>query len=230
MTAPGEAVGLIPGASRPQGATSPLPLLYSLREHRGLPLKRFLLTLFLGSLFATLGEFLFCVLVRQSVGDYLFTLAAYPVILALAYGPLRWIERHLPGPLAADVGVYAFAGLAGLAIEWFIIGNSPWANPDANDLGMFAYWATVLAMPRFLLDRRAYLRPVRRGAAIAFAAFGAAALTIGLLTPQALRLFVLVWVVVIGYAGMNLFFLRAFLLAWRHASDREPQALQAGAA
>lgn len=193
-------------------------------------MKHFLVTLCLGSLFATLGEFLFCVLVRQSVPDYLFTLAAYPVILALAYGPLRWIERRLPGPLAAEVGVYAFAGLAGLAIEWFIIGNSPWANPDANDLGMFAYWATVLAMPRLLLDRRAYLRPVRRAAAVAFAAFSAAALTIGMLTPQALRLFVLVWVVVIGYAGMNLFFLRAFLLASRHASQREPQAQQAGAA
>lgn len=193
-------------------------------------MKRFLLTLFLGSLFATLGEFLFCVLVRQSVPDYLFTLAAYPVILALAYGPLRWIERHLPGPLAADVGVYALAGLAGLAIEWFIIGNSPWANPDANDLGMFAYWATVLAMPRLLLDRRAYLRPVRRAAAVAFAAFSAAALLIGLLTPQALRLFVLVWVVVIGYAGMNLFFLGAFFLTSKHSPERELLAGREGAA
>ena len=193
-------------------------------------MKQFLLTLVLGSLFATLGEFLFCVLVRQSVPDYLFTLAAYPVILALGYGPLRWIERRLPGPLAADVGVYALAGLAGLAIEWFIIGNSRWANPDANDLGMFAYWATVLAMPRLLLDRRAYLRPVRRAAAVAFAAFSAAALLIGLLTPQALRLFVLVWVVVIGYAGMNLFFLPAFFLTSKHSPEGELLAGREGAA
>jgi hypothetical protein len=193
-------------------------------------LKRFLLTLVLGSLFATLGEFLFCVLVRQSVPDYLFTLAAYPVILALTYGPLSWIERHLRGPLAAAVGVYALAGLAGVAIEWFIIGNSPWANPDANDLGMFAYWATVLAMPRLLLDQRAYLRPVRRAAAVAFAAFSAAALLIGLLTPQALRLFVLVWVVVIGYAGMNLFFFRAFFLTLKYSPARELLAGREGAA
>lgn len=184
-------------------------------------MKRFLLTLCLGSLFATLGEYLFCVLVRQSVPDYLFTLAAYPFILALSYGPLRWIERRMPTPLSADLAVYAVAGLVGLAIEWFIIGNSPWANPDANDLGMFAYWATVLAMPRLLLDRRTYLRPVRRAAAVAFAAFSAGALLIGLLTPQALRLFVLVWVVVIGYAGMNLFFLRGFVLTYGHSPEQE---------
>jgi hypothetical protein len=193
-------------------------------------LKRFLFTLLLGSLFATLGEFLFCVLVRQSVSDYLFTLAAYPVILALADAPLRWLERRMPTPLSADLAVYAFAGHSGLAIEWFLIGNSPWANPEANDLGMFAYWATVLAMPRLLLDRRAYLRPVRRAAAIAFASFSAAALTVGLLTPQALRLFVLVWVVVIGYAGMNLYFLWAFVLTSKHAPGDRLPARQAGPA
>jgi len=177
--------------------------------------KRFLLTLVLGSLFATLGEFLFCVLVRQRMPDYLFTLAAYPVILALTYKPMRWIERRMPSELLADMAVYAVAGLLGLAIEWFVIGNSPWANLEANDLGMFAYWATVLAMPRLMLDARPLLRPVRRAAAVAFAAYAVVALAVGVLTPQPLRLFVLVWVVVLGYTGMNLFFVRAFLLVWK---------------
>jgi hypothetical protein len=189
-----------------------------------------MLTLVLGSLFATLGEFLFCVLVRQSLPEYLFTLAAYPAILALAFLPMRWIELRMSTPLAADIAVYAFAGFTGLALEWFVIGNSPWANPQANDLGMFCYWATVLAMPRLLLDRRPHLRPVRRAAGITFVAYAAAAFTIGLLTPQPLRLFVLVWVVVVGYAGMNLFFLRAFLLTWRHSQPARAATLPAGAA
>lgn len=193
-------------------------------------MKRFLATLVLGSLFATLGEFLFCVLVRQSVSDYLFTLAAYPVILALVFLPMRWIERHMPTALASDVTVYAFAGLLGLAIEWFVIGNSPWANPEAHDLGMFCYWATVLAMPRLFLDARPYLLPVRRSAGIAFAGYAAAALAVGLLTPSPLRLFVLVWVVVLGYTGMNLFFARSFYLTWKAARTAEALALAEGAA
>jgi hypothetical protein len=176
---------------------------------------RFLKTLVLGSLLATLGEFLFCVLVRQSLPDYLFTLAAYPVILALTYWPLRWIEQRMPSELSADVAVYAVAGFTGLAIEWFMIGNSPWANPDANNLGMFAYWATVLAMPRLLLDARPCLVPVRRAAGVAYVIYAVCAPAIGLLTPPALRLFVLVWVVVLGYTGMNLFFVRAFRRVWK---------------
>ena len=187
---------------------------------------RFLKTLVLGSLFATLGEFLFCVLVRQSLPDYLFTLAAYPFILALTYWPLRWIERRMPSELSADVAYYVVAGFTGLGIEWFVIGNSPWANPEANDLGMFAYWAIVLAMPRLLLDARPRLRPVRHAAAVAFAAYAAAALTIGFLTPQPLRLFVLVWVVVLGYSGMNLFFVRAFRLV-RKAPRGDPASASA---
>jgi len=182
-------------------------------------MKRFALILVLGSLFATLGEYLFCVLVRHSVADYLFTLAAYPILLALAWGPTRWIERHAPTRLRADLAIYLLAGLAGLAIEWFVIGNSPWANPEANDLGMFCYWATVLAMPRLLLDRRAHLRRVRFGAAIAFLLYAALALAIGHATPESLRLFVLVWIVVLGYAGMNLFCVRAFILEWRHGRE-----------
>ncbi len=193
-------------------------------------MKRFLLTPVLGSLFATLGEFLFCVLVRQRMPDYLFTLAAYPVILALTYMPLRWIERRMPSELSADMAVYAVAGLMGLAIEWFVIGNSPWANPEANDLGMFAYWATVLAMPRLFLDVRTYLRPVRRAASIAFAVYAAAALAVGFITPQPLRLFVLVWVVVLGYTGMNLFFARSFYLTWKDGRSAAAIALAKGAA
>jgi len=192
--------------------------------------KHLLLTIALGSLLATLGEFLFCVLVRQSVPDYVFTLAAYPVILALAALPITWFERHMPTPLGGDIAVYVFAGSAGLAVEWFVIGNSPWANPEANELGMFCYWATVLAMPRLLLGRRPYLGRVRREAAIAFAAYAVASLAIGILTPQGLRLFVLVWVVVIGYAGMNLFFVRAFALTWRHQQEGQEAALPASAA
>ncbi len=191
---------------------------------------RFLKTLVLGSLIATLGEFLFCVLVRQSLPDYLFTLAAYPFILAVTYTPLRWIEQRMPSELSADVAYYAVAGLTGLAIEWFVIGNSPWANPEANDLGMFAYWATVLAMPRLLLDARPRLRPVRRAAAVAFAAYAAAALTLGFLTPQPLRLFVLVWVVVLGYTGMNLFFVRAFRRVWKAPRGGPASASAEGAA
>lgn len=180
-------------------------------------MKRFILHILLGSLFATLGEFLFCVLVRQDIDGYLFTLAAYPLIILLAWIPMRWIERRARTAMHADVSILLFAGLTGLAIEWFLIGNSPWQNPQAHDLGMFCYWAVVLAMPRLLLDERPHLRGVRCAAGMCFPVFAVFALALGFATPQAFRLFVLVWVVVLGYFGLSLFFARALLLEWRQA-------------
>ena len=40
-------------------------------------------------------------------------------------------------------------------VEWFLIGNSPWGNPDASQVGMFAYWACMALVPLvFLLQNR----------------------------------------------------------------------------
>jgi hypothetical protein len=85
-------------------------------------------------------------------------------------------------------------------------------------------------MPRLLLDARPCLGRVRRLAAVAFAIYAVVALTIGVLTPQPLRLFVLVWVVVLGYTGMNLFFVRAFLVVWKAARENAPMAPAGSAA
>ena len=167
-------------------------------------MRRFLFFLAIGSIFATLGEFLFCVLVRGSPSGYAFTLFAYPVLLTPAYALSRVADRVLRAPAAADL-VYDLAmGTAGLMIEWFWIGNSPWANPSANQIGMFAFWATVFTMPRLLLAGRAELTAWRRTIAWSFGVFSAASILIGLLLPAGYRLFVLVWLVVVGYVGMEL--------------------------
>jgi hypothetical protein len=69
---------------------------------------------------------------------------------------------------------------------------------------MFAFWATVFTMPRLLLAGRAELMAWRRSIAWSFGVFSAASILIGLLLPAGYRLFVLVWLVVVGYVGMEL--------------------------
>jgi hypothetical protein len=117
------------------------------------------------------------VLVRD-LPDYL--ASAYPD-LALADFPLRWIRcapRRSP-PTSPPMPSPARPG-----DRWFVIGTSPWANPEANDLGMFCYWATVVALPR-LLPTGGRICGCRRGDQ-GVRRLAVAALTIGLLTPQSL--------------------------------------------
>lgn len=47
-------------------------------------------------------------------------------------------------------------GLSGLMVEWLLIGNSPWGNPDASQMGLFAYWACMALVPfMFWIEKRA---------------------------------------------------------------------------
>jgi len=52
-------------------------------------------------------------------------------------------------------------GLAGLAVEWFLVGNSPWRNPKALQSAQFLFHA-VYPVLGYLLVRAPEARTVRR--------------------------------------------------------------------
>lgn len=56
-------------------------------------------------------------------------------------------------PRLPDLAWLVFAGLVGLAFEWFAVGNSPWGNPDALQSGMFAFHAAYPLWGAILLNR-----------------------------------------------------------------------------
>jgi hypothetical protein len=74
-----------------------------------------------------------------------------------------WLLLRLLGkrPLTILI-ITALAGFVGLMIEWFVIGNSPWGNPDASNIGMFAYWACMVVVPIALLDTAPQTQRLRR--------------------------------------------------------------------
>jgi len=68
----------------------------------------------------------------------------------------RMVESH------AVLAYYAIAGSIGLAVEWLLIGLSPWTNISANPVlmlvfqfGIFSFWGSVAFAPKLLMDRRA---------------------------------------------------------------------------
>ena len=70
------------------------------------------------------------------------------------------IDRLVPRVALREPVYFVTCGLAGLMIEWFLIGLTPWSNPDAPvvlmalfQVGMFSFWATVAYAPRLLLAR-----------------------------------------------------------------------------
>lgn len=97
------------------------------------------------------GEFQYSVLIRGDWmnfrGSFAFNLVFLTVVFAIHMG----LQAVLRSKRLAYMLLGLLTGLAGLSVEWFLIGNSPWGNPDASQPGMFAYWACMALVPLMFL-------------------------------------------------------------------------------
>jgi hypothetical protein len=64
----------------------------------------------------------------------------------------RGVNRILRSRRAGNIVYYLASGLFGLAVEWLVVGNSPWANPSAIQITMFLYWSGMFMLPRIFTD------------------------------------------------------------------------------
>jgi hypothetical protein len=181
-------------------------------------MKKFLTFIAVGSFFATVEEFLTVVVIRHDFGSYLFTLLIlFPVFLTLVWGASRLTDRLARRPPARELLHFFTYGLAGLLIEWFLIGLSPWSDPQANpalmlifQLGMFSFWATVGFAPRLFTTPGDLSSRTRKGILRFYIPYFIVVYLIGFLLPQQLKFIVLIALIVLGYLALNLFYLRYF--------------------
>ena len=105
----------------------------------------------IGSCFATVEEFLTVVVLRHDVASYVFTVVVlFPAFLLFVAGTSHLTDRLVRRESLREPVHFITYGLVGLMIEWFLIGLTPWSNPDAPvvlmvlfQVGMFSFWATV---------------------------------------------------------------------------------------
>lgn len=111
--------------------------------------------LLLGLLTAAIGEWQFSVFLRDDLDNFIGSLAFNTLYLTGVYLLTRLLLTTLRNR-PKFVLIYAgFFGLTGLMVEWLLIGNSPWGNPQASQVGMFAYWACMALVPlAFSLSNR----------------------------------------------------------------------------
>lgn len=188
-------------------------------------MRQFLAFVAIGVFVAGVGEFLFGVLIRDDVRGFLASLVIYAALLSGAWFVGRWMGRRIRSRFRLEFVYYlAFAGL-GLMIEWFVIGNSPWRNPSANQPGMFFFWGSVFTLPRILLSEGHELRRLRRWLTVTLVIHATGSLVVGFVTPPAYRMSVLVWLVILAYAGLQAFIIWHWILTARTERSRRPHVL-----
>lgn len=163
---------------------------------------RFFLFILIGVLTAAVGELQYSVFIRGDWANWFGSMAFNALYLAAAFAATRLLFRIVGRPRVAFLLCVALAAAGGLLVEWFLIGNSPWGNPDASQIGMAAYWACLVIVPLILVEPDARLRPLRR----AVVAYGLIYTTLALLAqwllpPGDWRYAYHLWSVILGYVG-----------------------------
>ena len=172
----------------------------------------------IGTIFSTVEEFLTVVVLRHDTGSYVFTLLVlFPVFLTLVFYSSRLLDGLFSNEPAREVAHYLVYGAAGLMIEWFLIGLSPWSNPQANwilmlvfQLGMFSFWATVGFVPRLFLNPAEASVRTRKSIAGFYAPYFLFVYLVAAIAPREKKFGVLIPLILFGYLFLNVFYLRYF--------------------
>ncbi len=156
----------------------------------------------IGVLTAAVGELQFSVFIRGDWANLYGSMFVNALYLTGAFVVTRLLFRALPRRAAFIISV-ALAAVCGLMVEWFLIGNSPWGNPSANQLGMAAYWACLVIVPLIVIDPDPHLRPLIRTIVVYSLIYTSFAVLGQWLLPTAdWRFAYHIWLVVLGYLGL----------------------------
>jgi hypothetical protein len=183
----------------------------------------------IGSFFSAVEEFLTIVVLRRDVASFVFTLLIlFPVFLSVVFFSSKWLDRYWRTDAARELAHFCVYGLAGLMIEWFLIGLSPWSNPDANpilmlgfQLGMFAFWSTVAFVPRLFLLSHERARKARRSILRFYIPYFIFVYVVALAVPANLKFAAIILLIIAGYYAVSICCVKYFVVEFS-ARKRNP--------
>ncbi|MCS7249211.1 MAG: hypothetical protein NZ840_13365 [Anaerolineales bacterium] len=154
----------------------------------------------IGLLTAAVGEWQFSVFLRNDPGNFIGSLAFNALYLTLVYLFTRLLLNILRKHPTLIMIYSAVFGLIGLRVKWFHISNSPWGNPQANQAGMFAYWACMVVIPLiFLLEMRLVKSFITRYALVYLSLVWLGQL---LIVSPSLRFVFRIYTFILGFLGL----------------------------
>ncbi|MGD2250173.1 MAG: hypothetical protein PVF58_17350 [Candidatus Methanofastidiosia archaeon] len=177
----------------------------------------------MGVVFAGVEEFLTIALIKEDLsGFFIVIMLFFPLYLTIVYFSSKIINYFWRKEFADIIHFFTY-GIAGLMIEWFLIGLSPWSNPEAHpgamfffQVGMFSFWATVSFVPRMFIDERKKFNKIKKTMLKFYVSYFVIVYIIAFLLPVYARFVVLILLIIVGYGLMNIFYLQYFLKSFKN--------------
>ncbi len=175
-----------------------------------MPVLRWIAFVGIGLLVAAVGETQYSGFIRGDWANLLGSVFFNALYLSGAAGFSFAVLQRIPHPslcLAAHVAIF---GSLGLVVEWFLIGNSPWGNPDAHQIGMFAYWACMVAVPMVYVVPAPQTVRLKQRILPAVLLYSALALAVQTLPWSTARIAYHLWSVILGYTALLVWVMVAY--------------------
>ena len=178
----------------------------------------------IGLVFAGVEEFLTIALIKEDLlGFFIVMVIVFPFYLIIVYFSSKIIDYFWRKETADVVHFFAY-GVTGLMIEWFLIGLSPWSNPEAHpgvmfafQVGMFSFWATVSFVPRLFIDERKKFNKIKRTMLKFYVTYFVLVYIIAFLLPLHARFAILILLIIVGYSLMNIFYIQYFMKSFSNS-------------
>jgi len=152
---------------------------------------------------------------------WVFKVIPFAVFLGMAWCAREILNKHARGWRAVAL-YYLVSGDVGLALEWFVIGLSPWKDTTSPIVllalfhaGMFSFWGTVALAPHVLLDGRPEIASLKRRFATTLAILMGVIYAVALAGKVAgmrgdLHSGATIGLVIITFLTMNVFYVQYF--------------------
>lgn len=167
----------------------------------------------LGVLIAGIGETQFSVFIRSDIPNLIGSIAFNILYLFMAGIVTGYLGKRLGDGLTVIIPLVAGSGIAGLMIEWFLIGNSPWGNPQASQIGMFSYWSAMVVVPFVCFRPDPRLKALKKTIFLSVCLYTFAALTVQLAASKNIQFIYHIWAVILGYTALILYTVFGYLRA-----------------
>ncbi|KYK38097.1 MAG: hypothetical protein AYK18_17765 [Theionarchaea archaeon DG-70] len=179
----------------------------------------------IGLVFAGVEEFLTIALIKEDLsGFFIVMVLVFPLYLTIVYFSSKIIDYFWRREIADVIHFFTY-GIMGLMIEWFLIGLSPWSNPEAHpgtmlifQVGMFSFWATLSFVPRIFIDGRKKFNKIKKKMLKFYVSYFTIVYVIAFLLPVYARFVILILLIIVGYSLMNIFYLQYFLKSFSNPS------------
>lgn len=178
----------------------------------------------IGLIFFAVMEFAFSVQIRGDVDNFIGSIFINFLYFSFAYGTIKLLFKSQEISYKKDIFLFIFFGIVGLAIEWFLIGNSPWGNPDASQITMFMYWGGGVLFSKLDLETRLEYTRVKKYTVLFFIIYSVLYLGGGFLISNEIvfeedqvsyRFIFLILFAMVGYNLMLIFYVWYILVSRR---------------